>query len=68
MMSADGKTFERHPWSTPLRDYAWYEGGRAARRGEASWRLPSGDFTYGQVLLESLRTDPEPVAGTARKG
>jgi len=63
MMSADGKTFDRHPWLTPLRDYSSYEGGRAARRGEAIWRLPSGDFTYGQFVLESLRTDPAPGAG-----
>jgi hypothetical protein len=61
MMSADGKTYARHPWSTPLGDYAAFEGGRVARRGEATWRLPSGDFTYGQFVLESLRTDPEPA-------
>lgn len=68
MLSADGKTFERHPWSTPLRDHATYDGGRAARRGEAIWRLPSGDFTYAETVLESLRTDPSPGAVTARDG
>ena len=61
-MSADGKTFERHPWSTPLADRAVFEGGRVARRGQASWSLPAGDFTYGEFVLESLRTDPAPGA------
>lgn len=57
-MSADGKTFERHPWSTPLRDYAAFEGGRVARLGEASWRLPGGELTYAAFTLERLRVDP----------
>jgi len=65
-MSADGKTFERHPWSTPLRDYAVFEGGRVARRGEATWKLPSGDFTYGEFVLGHLRTDPRPVNVASR--
>lgn len=57
-MSADGRVFERHPWSTPFRDHAVFEGGRLARRGQATWSLPTGDFTYGEFVLESLRTDP----------
>lgn len=59
MMSANGKAFERHPWSTPLGDYAGFEGGRVARRGQVTWSLPAGDFTYGEFVLERLRTDPE---------
>lgn len=65
-MSSDGKRFERHPWSTPLRDHAAFEGGRVARRGEATWRLPAGAFTYGEFVLESLRTDPAPGPGPGR--
>jgi hypothetical protein len=57
-MTADGKTYVRHPWSTPLRDYRDYPGGRLARRGDATWKLPAGDFTYGEFVLESLRTEP----------
>jgi hypothetical protein len=68
MLSADGKAFERHPWSTPLHDYAVYEGGRLARRGEALWRLPSGDFAYGEFLLERLRVDPPPATAAAGNG
>jgi hypothetical protein len=67
-MSADGKTFERHPWSTPLRDYATFEGGRLARRGQATWSLPTGEFTYGEFVLESLRTDSAPTPDPGRRG
>ncbi len=57
-MSSDGKTHLSHPWSTPLRDFRDFEGGRLAEHGEATWRLPGGDFTYGKFVLEALRTDP----------
>jgi hypothetical protein len=57
-MSSDGKRHVRHPWSTPVRDFRDYAGGRLARRGEAIWRLPDRDFTYGEFVLESLVTDP----------
>lgn len=58
LMSADGGRFERHPWSTPLGDYAAFEGGRLARHGEAAWRLPGGELTYAAFTLQRLRTDP----------
>jgi hypothetical protein len=65
-MSADGKTFERHPWSTPLRDHAVFGDVRVARRGAAAWSLPTGEFTYGEFFLESLRTHPAPAPASAR--
>jgi len=57
-LSSDGKTYLSHPWSTPLRDFRDYPGGRLPERGEATWKRPEGDFTYGEFVLESLRTDP----------
>ena len=60
-MSADGKTHVNHPWSTPVRNFRDYAGGRLPRNGEAIWKLPDGHFTYGEFVLESLATDP--VAG-----
>jgi hypothetical protein len=57
-MSADGKTHVKHPWSTPVRNFADFAGGRLARNGEAAWTLPDRDFTYGEFTLESLVTDP----------
>jgi len=63
-MSSDGRTHVKRPWSTPLGNFRDYAGGRLAEHGEAVWRLPEGDFTYGEFVLESLRTDPvvEPSA------
>jgi hypothetical protein len=57
-MSADGKTHVKHPWSTPVRNFADFAGGRLARNGQAIWSLPGRDFTYGEFVLESLVTDP----------
>ncbi len=57
-LSADGKTYARHPWSTPVRNFGEYAGGRLARNGEAIWKLPGRDLTYGEFVLESLTTDP----------
>lgn len=63
-MSADGKHHERHPWSTPLHDFHDFQGVRIARRAQAVWKLPSGDFPYAEFEVVSLRTDPAP-AGSA---
>ena len=53
-MSADGKVYERHPWSTPVGDYRDYGGVRLASTGDAIWKLPSGDFTYAHFVIESI--------------
>lgn len=57
-MSADGKTFARHPWSTPVREYEERAGARRVRRADAVWKLPAGDYPYGEFVVEALRTDP----------
>jgi hypothetical protein len=65
-MSSDGKTHVKHPWSTPVGDFRDFAGGRLARHGEAIWRLPGRDFTYGEFVLESLVTDPVVERSTPR--
>jgi hypothetical protein len=52
--SADGKTYTRYPWSTPLRDYDDFGGVRLARRGNAIWRTPAGDLLYGRFELLAI--------------
>jgi hypothetical protein len=52
--SADGKTYENLPWSTPLRDYKDFGGTRIAAHGDAVWKEPAGDFVYARFELESL--------------
>jgi hypothetical protein len=54
-MSSDGKVFTRYRWTTPLSDYQDFGGVRLAKRGVASWRLPSGELEYGNFELERVR-------------
>ena len=52
--SADGKTYENLPWSTPVRDYKDFGGTRVAAHGDALWKEAQGDFVYARFELESL--------------
>ena len=52
--SADGKTYVKYRWSTPLRDYRDFGGHRLARAGEAIWQMPDGPLTYGRFELVEL--------------
>ncbi|MBK8482410.1 MAG: hypothetical protein IPL40_14795 [Proteobacteria bacterium] len=52
--SADGKSFSRLPWSTPLRDHRDFAGVRIPARGDAVWKTPAGDFVYGEFHLDEL--------------
>jgi len=53
-MSADGKTFQNYPWSTPVRGYRPLAGRNAMACAEAVWHAPSGDFTYGRFNLTEI--------------
>ena len=53
-LSADGHEYERYRWSTPMRDYRELGGRRIATRGEASWRLPDGDFSYAELEIVDI--------------
>ncbi len=61
-MTTDGKTMEKYPWSTPIRDYKEFGGMRVASHGEAVWTLPGGDFTYARFDVEELRYNVVPEA------
>jgi hypothetical protein len=52
--SADGKTFTRLRFSTPVRDYRDFGHVRLAAHGEARWTLPEGEFTYGEFDLQEI--------------
>ena len=56
--TADGRSYVRYPWSTPVRDYAIVDGRRIWTTGEANWKMPSGAFTYGEFHLLSLEVNP----------
>jgi len=51
--SADGKTFTPLRFSTPIRDYRAFGPLRLASYGEARWRLPEGEFVYGEFHLQN---------------
>ena len=49
--SADGKTFTRERWTTPVREYREVGGRRVSTVGEARWDPPGGSFTYIELEL-----------------
>jgi hypothetical protein len=53
--SPTGKTYEKHRWSTPLKDYKDYNGIRISSGGEAVWTLPEGDYSYGRLTIKDVR-------------
>lgn len=57
-LSADGKSYAKYRWSTPLSGYRDFGGHRAASLGEASWALPSGEFEYARMELLEVEYDP----------
>jgi hypothetical protein len=52
--SADGKSYRRFPWSTPLSDYRDFGPARLAAHGEARRREPAGEWVYGDFALERI--------------
>jgi hypothetical protein len=51
--SADG-AYAKRRFSTPLRDYRDFGPLRLAGYGEARWRLPEGEFTYGEFTMTEV--------------
>jgi hypothetical protein len=54
--SADGKSFARQVWSTPLADYRDTNGRRVLVMGEGRWRAPppEGLFTYVEFHVDDI--------------
>jgi hypothetical protein len=52
--SADGRTFTRERWSTPVGDYRLFGPHRAMGRGEGRWHPPEGGFAYIELELLEL--------------
>lgn len=53
-MSGDGMTYERYPWSTPVKDYRDFGGTSIAAYGEAIWHTPEGEYVYAKFDLKEL--------------
>ena len=54
--SSDG-TYTKLRFSTPLRDYRDFGPLHLAGYGEARWRLPDGEFTYGEFTMTEVVTN-----------
>jgi hypothetical protein len=52
--SSDGKSYERFRWSTPVGNYRDFGGVRLPRHGQATWEMPSGEFTYVRLEVVSV--------------
>lgn len=52
--SADGKSFTKMRWSTPLRDYRAFGSHRVMSRGEGVWHAPAGDYSYLRFELDAI--------------
>ena len=52
--SADGKSFTRLRWSTPVRDFRPFGERRVPVFGETKWHDPAGTFAYGEFELQHI--------------
>jgi hypothetical protein len=62
--SPDGKAFTRLRFSTPVRNYRDFGPARLAAHGEARFRLPEGEFTYGEFDLQDVSYNVRASLGT----
>jgi hypothetical protein len=52
--SADGKSFARERWSTPVTSYRWFGARRVVSTADARWSSPTGEFTYAQFEVTNI--------------
>ncbi len=52
--AADGKSFTKMRWSTPLADYREFGSHRLMARGEGVWHAPAGDYSYLRFDLDAI--------------
>jgi len=52
--SADGKTYEKFRWSTPIEAYRTVDDRRIMSRASASWQMPNGELEYARLEVVSV--------------
>ena len=52
--SADGQSFTKMRWSTPLSHYREFGAHRLMARGEGIWHAPAGDYSYLRFDLDAI--------------
>ncbi|MCU1518082.1 MAG: hypothetical protein JWQ75_2803, partial [Pseudarthrobacter sp.] len=58
--AADGKSFTKMRWSTPLSGYRQFGPHRLMQRGEGIWHAPAGDYSYLRFVLDSIEYNVAP--------
>jgi hypothetical protein len=59
-MSADGKSFTKLRWSTPLAEYRQFGSHHLMTRGEGIWHAPAGDYSYLRFDLDAIEYNVGP--------
>lgn len=57
--SPTGSTYQKVPWSTPVKDYREINGVKIATYGEAVWHFPEGDYIYGKIKITDVEYNTE---------
>jgi hypothetical protein len=65
--SADGKSFTKMRWSTPLTAYRGFGAHRLMGRGEGIWHAPSGHYSYLRFVLDSIEYNVAAPRAEARE-
>ncbi|TGM78323.1 hypothetical protein EHR01_07635 [Leptospira mtsangambouensis] len=50
----DDGSLRKARWSTPVKDYKELNGIKVPTYGEAIWKYPEGDYTYGKFFLKNI--------------
>ena len=58
--AADGRTFRKLTWSTPLSDYRRFGQVRLASKGEARWQEADGSWAYIELTTDEVHYNPQP--------
>ena len=58
--TTDGKTYERLPWSTPVRDWREFEGRKVPAGGDAIWRTATGEYPYARFETVDVQIQRRP--------
>ena len=64
--SADGKSFTRQTWSTPLAGHRDAHGHQAITTGEGRWQDPKGWFTYVELEFDDIVYNVHSPDGTTK--
>jgi uncharacterized protein DUF6544 len=66
--SADGKSFTKLRWSTPLSDYRQFGSHRVMGRGEGIWHAPAGDYSYLRIDIDAIDYNVAAPGGPSQGG